>query len=157
MHIPEPYFTEIDPTILSDQTIILDIDGTLGYDGATVIDHATRTMVARLAQRNKVYLLSNKPLPDRNKAFAELLAVPYLHSPYKKPHAKIVESLAEQERGNIVVIGDKYITDGLFAKRIHARFIKVRRIRAKNEGLKAKAAYAIDNIVYSVLHFLHVL
>jgi predicted HAD superfamily phosphohydrolase YqeG len=131
----------------------LDIDGTLGHDGVIAMTQTTMDMVASLAQYNKVYLLSNKPLPERNAAFSKLLSIPYLQSPYKKPHSKIAEALLEEEKGNVVVIGDKYITDGLFAKRINAEFIKVKRIGRRNEGIKTVLSYIIDDIIYGVVSF----
>ncbi len=151
------YFTELDPALFSGKTIIVDIDGTLGHDGAKTMTQETMAMVARLAGHNKVYLLSNKPLPERNAAFSQLLNIPYLHSPYKKPHRKIAEMLLDGEGEDVVVIGDKYITDGLFAKRINAQFIKVKRITAANEGVKARLAYLIDDSIFAVLHFFHLL
>lgn len=153
MNKKEFYFTELDSAVFSGKTIILDIDGTLGHDGVTVMTQTTKDMVASLAQHNKVYLLSNKPLPERNATFSKLLEIPYLHSQHKKPHAKIAEALLEGEKGNVVVIGDKYITDGLFALRINGEFIKVRRIVRRNEGIKAALSYVIDDIVYGVVSF----
>jgi hypothetical protein len=51
----------------------------------------------------------------------------------------------------IVVIGDKYLTDGRFANNVKATFVKVRRIIGTTEGLNVRIAYWIDDLMYRII------
>lgn len=144
----QDFFHTIDLDNLVGKTILLDIDGTLVADGQIYIDERTISKVKTLAEKNSVILVSNKKIHARNNELAKLLEVEMLTTPLKKPNKKIVELIAEHHPKNKVVIGDKYLTDGIFAKRIGAEFIKVKRIRSKKDSLSSKISYSIDDLAH---------
>jgi len=67
---------------------------------------------------------------------------------HKKPSKKILETIHVKNPRRIVVIGDKFLTDGLFAKRIGAKFLMVKRKLSFNEPLLVKAINFIDGMAY---------
>ena len=83
----------------------------------------------------------------RKKKFEQLLEIEYLDSKYKKPNKKIT-SLFSSDGRSIVVIGDKFFTDGLLAIKISARFIKIDRKSDGKEPFLIKFSYMIDNIAW---------
>jgi predicted HAD superfamily phosphohydrolase YqeG len=143
----EKYFKELNTTEWSGRTIILDIDGTITIDGGSDIDPLVLIKIHEIALLNSVLLYSNKPLPDRNKELAKKLHVSLLETSYKKPNKKVIYGLPINLRENIIVIGDKILTDGFFAKNINAEFIKVKRLTSKNDNFSVKTTYLLDDII----------
>jgi predicted HAD superfamily phosphohydrolase YqeG len=86
-------------------------------------------------------------LPDRDNEIANKLHVPLIKSHFKKPNRKVLNELPEDQKNNLLVIGDKIIIDGIFAKNIGAEFIKVKRLTSKNDSFNTKFTYMLDNIV----------
>jgi len=140
------YFKDINFEKFSGCTIILDIDGTLTYDKGLVVDQEAKSKLLELKKNNLVYLFSNHRVGGRNQDLARDLDIKLLESQYKKPNKKIIESLPENQKGNLVVIGDKFLVDGIFAKRIGAKFIKVKRIVHQDDEPLIKLLYLLDNI-----------
>ncbi|MBA4320200.1 MAG: hypothetical protein C0412_17520, partial [Flavobacterium sp.] len=101
---------------------------------------------------NCVFLCSNKKIHARGIQFSELLKIKCLHTPHRKPNRKIINYVgnANNYKG-ITVIGDKFLTDGLFAKNIKGEFIKVKRIVSNKERLFVKVINRIDDAIYSLL------
>ncbi len=140
----EKYFQDIDTNNWSARTIILDIDGTITPDGGTFVDSSVAKKIQDLSSHNTIFLLSNKKLPERNIALSQKLGISYLDTPFKKPHKKIIDSLPENLKNDIVVIGDKVTTDGIFAKNIGGTFIKVKRLTSTTDSLIVKLSYIVD-------------
>lgn len=147
------FFSELDPKNFKDKTIILDIDGTLTQDGSNKLDERVRTMINLLKKKNRIYLFSNKYNKSRVAQFAEKLQINYLHTLRKKPNKKVFESIPQNLRHQLVVIGDKFLTDGLLAKNIAAQFIKVKRITSPHDSLWTRLTYIVDDIASII--FLH--
>ena len=124
-------------------TIVLDIDGTLAPAGSLAVPAWVIQAVSRLKETNTVYLFSNKNLPERNMRVSMLLGVPLIDSPYAKPNPKV---LATMPAGTLVV-GDKYLTDGLLAYFTGNEFIKVERLTAPDEPWADKLLSAVDDVV----------
>ena len=78
---------------------------------------------------------------------ADKLNVPLLKTSFKKPNKKVINVLPDHLKKNLIVIGDKVLIDGLFAKNIGAEFIKVRRLTSKNDSFNTKLTYKLDNFV----------
>jgi hypothetical protein len=51
----------------------------------------------------------------------------------------------------LVVIGDKIIVDGLFARRIRARFIRIGRVRSTADRRLVRATYLLDDLVAAIV------
>ena len=127
----ERFFSEIDVSDITDAIIFLDVDGTLTPDHNSAIPQNALRKITEVKQKNQVILLSN-----RNLKFS-----------HRKPRKKILESINHKDK-SLVVIGDKFLTDGLFAKNIGARFIKVRRLVAPQENILNRTIYFTDDILW---------
>jgi predicted HAD superfamily phosphohydrolase YqeG len=78
--------------------------------------------------------------------------VHYLKTGFRKPSRRILEHSTDVEMGKILVIGDKFLTDGLFAKNIGADFIKVKRLSSPCESWLLKIVYLFDDLLYRFLY-----
>ena len=138
-------FLDIEAQELAGKLVLLDIDGTLTYDRGTEIDEAVRQKLQALAKVAEIYLCSNGPV-ERTRILAEALALRYVDSLHRKPNKKILEQV---ERGDkaLVVIGDKALTDGIFAKNIGANFIPVKHLRHADDRWITRLSYFVDDCV----------
>lgn len=127
---------------------MLDIDGTLTAAGSSAVPAWIIQAVSRLKEHNQVYLFSNKNMPERNMRVSVLLGVPLIDSPHAKPNPKVLAGLP----GGAVVVGDKYLTDGLLAHFTGAEFVKVTRITAASEPFADKLLSAIDDVAGVMWH-----
>jgi len=127
--------------------VLLDVDGTLLPDGALALASQARTSAARLAEANDVYLASNaKDVARVNRIASELGVRMTLRTPAGKPSRRALEGIDTAGR-TVIVIGDKYLIDGVFARRIGARFMPVIRVRSGHERLSVKASFLLDDAV----------
>lgn len=143
--MPEDLFSELNVEGLENHLIFLDIDGTLTNDNNHQLNNALLNKIKSLSVKNKVYFCSNKNNCDRNKSLSEKAGIPCLDNTHKKPSGKILELVENKDNWPILVIGDKFLTDGLFAKNIGAKFIKVKRITDQNDSVFNRALYFIDD------------
>jgi HAD superfamily hydrolase (TIGR01662 family) len=115
---------------LADALIVLDVDGTLVPDCGRTASAAVLRKVNELKGRgNEVCLCSNSRRGDYAERLAVLAAqldVGVCATAVRKPNRQVLSGLERKGR-EIVVIGDKDLTDGLLACRAGTRFIKVRR------------------------------
>lgn len=125
--MPNKFFEELE-TPWQGAVIFLDIDGTLRPDGVGEMSLEVLKKLAELRAKNEVRLTSNKG----NKA--------------KKPSRKAAEGVDLRNK-KVIVIGDKFLTDYLFARNIGAKFVMVRRKISGRESLFAKITYLIDDII----------
>ncbi|HBI33700.1 MAG TPA: hypothetical protein DEA43_00285 [Candidatus Moranbacteria bacterium] len=135
---------------ISNSIIILDIDGTIVSDSEYHIEEDILELISDLKKENTLYLCSNSKDSKRNTKIAEILNVPLINSPHKKPNKAIIDYINNEEKKNIIVIGDKFLTDGIFSKNINAKFIKVRRISNQKERFIIKLINIIDDIAYAI-------
>mgnify|MGYP002813994512 CR=1 FL=1 len=68
----------------------------------------------------------------------------------RKPSKNILELVDESPFKDKLVIGDKFLTDGLFAKNIGAEFTKVARIESENDRFYIKFLYWIDDLASKI-------
>lgn len=141
------HFLKTDYKLLSGNFLIIDIDGTLTYDGSEIINTETINVVRTLAKNNTVCIASNKEDMARNARVASALSLPYMHG--KKPYKKLISALTRMNTTKLpfVIIGDRYLTDGLLALRLGGRFIAVRPLRTRKESLCLRLAYAFNESV----------
>jgi len=142
----------------SEKIILLDVDGTLVEDSSHEVEVGVVKMVDELKLNNVVYLCTNSMDKDRNSVIEEKLSLKIVNLMHKKPNKRILQELSvkhgEIDPSKIIVIGDKYLTDGVFAKNIGAKFIKVERITAGYEKIHIKLFNIFDDLVYKSLRFL---
>jgi predicted HAD superfamily phosphohydrolase YqeG len=128
-------------------TILLDVDGTLIPDGAVNSDNQVRDAVAQLRDRNTVYLISN----GRDALRVERLAREFMvnvvpaGTPAGKPFARAARGIPITRP--FLVIGDRLIIDGLFARNLGVPFLRVRSKRYGNERWSVRLAYMLEDIV----------
>ncbi|MBT4385060.1 HAD hydrolase-like protein [Candidatus Peregrinibacteria bacterium] len=140
------YFHELDSTAIHDKLILLDVDGTLLADGEVELSTESLTAINALKRKNEVTLCSNKKDHVRNRAVAEQADVGYVETNIRKPNVKILDFVVNEKDLDLLVIGDKYLTDDRFARRIGAEFIKVRRKEKKGFGIYP-FFYFIDDLL----------
>lgn len=144
-------FEDLDHASLAGATVFLDVDGTLVADKGETLAPPAIAAVTRLADVTDLYLCSNGN-GARTKRLAEELgvaALPKLRKPL--PHAA-VRSITRRER--TIVIGDKFLTDGLFALMLGAEFIMVESLREAGDSISAQLTYAVDGIAWRLAGYL---
>lgn len=138
------YFEEA-PLDYFNKIIFLDIDGTLTADSEENVKPDVIERVRALKQNNEVYLCTNLKDGARNRNIENTVGLKIINPGVKKPSAKVANGVGGKE---MVVIGDKIITDWLFAKNIRASFLKTRRKISGQEHLAVKLAYWTDDLIY---------
>jgi predicted HAD superfamily phosphohydrolase YqeG len=149
------FFHEIGTSEISGSTVILDIDGTLTCSSKKEIDKNVIEVIRALQQKNVVYVFSNNYDGARSREIAKSIDLPYIESPHKKPSKKILTYI--DETCPVVAIGDKYLTDGLFAQFIGAQHIRVKRYKCKDDSIADKLACLFDDVIYAIAQFLNVI
>jgi decaprenyl-phosphate phosphoribosyltransferase len=145
-------FLEIDFGNLNSSTLIIDIDGTMVPDKSNKISKTIVEKIKELAHSNKIYLCSNRST-ENVLSFAKITSTEAMLG--KKPFSVKIPDINKDSR--IVVIGDKYLTDGLFAKHINAEFLKVKRLVSESDSLLIKLSYIIDDLVDSIISYLYLI
>jgi predicted HAD superfamily phosphohydrolase YqeG/glycosyltransferase involved in cell wall biosynthesis len=148
--MPHPYFKELVVAPIQQSIIILDIDGTLLADNEEILDAQTTQVVKQLvAQGNQIYLVSNgfSHNKERNTSIASGLGVTFFPTEYKKPLKISVLPIIAAATKPVIVIGDKFLTDGLLAVNLGVPFVEVRSLRSGKEPAYSKVAYALDAMI----------
>lgn len=138
-----PSFTELDVRAYAGATVIVDVDGTITYDKGGP-EEAALEKLKQLGAVARVYLCSNGE-GARVQALAEACGVSWIDSPHRKPSRRVVEKITHSN-ARLVVIGDKALTDGLFALNIGAEFVPVARLRHARDTLVIRSTYLLDDI-----------
>ncbi len=131
-------------------TLLLDIDHTLLPPSVLELGQKGREQILRIKEMGiTILLLSNGGRHVRNRALAQTLGVEYVTSRYKKPNKKIISGLTLRQP--VVVVGDKGLTDGLFALRIKAPFLRVKRHTSPADSFFDTVACIIDDVLSYLL------
>jgi HAD superfamily phosphatase (TIGR01668 family) len=129
--------------------VALDVDGTIVADGEDSASPAVLAQVRALkAAGNEVQLCSNGRRSDyaaRLDRLAAQLEIAVCPVRFRKPSIAAIAALERKGRA-LIVIGDKDLTDGLLARRVGARFIKVRRKLDPADRLSSRMANLIDTV-----------
>jgi predicted HAD superfamily phosphohydrolase YqeG len=141
------HFSEIPAESLRGSIVVLDVDGTLVPDCGTDLPKETADALTTLSSVATVYLCSNAQSPVRLDAFGSVTGANVVHTSYKKPSLKVLTGIPLPEGKRVVVIGDRYLTDGLLAKRLGAEFIMVKRLRDNRERLFVRILYVLDALL----------
>ncbi|MDP2642159.1 MAG: hypothetical protein Q8P21_02625 [bacterium] len=147
------YFEEIvipdEPSCL----VIIDIDGTLAPDtpGDIAVENAVKEKVVELSNRHRVYLCSNGKDRDRAQGIASMLGIELIDSKYKKYSRKILKDIRLDPNRRTLVIGDKILTDGLLALRLHAHFYLIKRKHSGKERLLVRLMEFLDDAIVAVI------
>lgn len=128
-------------------TVFLDVDGTLAPDGSMDFSPEVVRKVRELALHNQVLLCTNRRDPARWRQLEALLSLPVVTKRHRKPSVRVLEDAGDTGGRPRVVIGDKFLTDGLFARRIGATFIRVKRKLSGRESVSVRISNGIDDAV----------
>lgn len=150
-------FENLTDTDVRNALIFLDIDGTLVSDNEDAPSKSVLKKIKELQKNNVIWLCSNSFNIARNETIRSLTGLPLIKG-YRKPSKKILDQVTPEDLHDpsqpaprpIVVIGDKVLTDGLFAKHIGGTFIKVKR-KLGRDRLRIKLYNLIDDIAYFFL------
>ncbi len=142
-----PTFDKLNTDEIKDCLILLDIDGTIAEDNQLKVSVNNVSVINKLKQNNQIYLCSNSRNHERNRKIADHVGLTYLDTDIRKPSKKILDLIDHSPFTKRLVIGDKFLTDGLFAKNIKADFIKTDRITSQNDRFSIKLLYWIDDLV----------
>jgi len=145
------YFFEIEPAEIREKYILLDVDGTIAVDHNEVVIEEALDMIKQLEIHNQIVLLSNNRRRGRIRRISKATSLEYLKTKYKKPNAKILRDIEKDQRRKILVIGDKVLTDVIFAKRIKSPYIKVKRVESRSDRWFVKVFYLFDDLIYFVI------
>lgn len=144
------FFEEKDFSELKGYLVFLDIDGTLVPDDFYEISDEVKDAVGRLQNGNSVYLCTNSPNKNRNEKIALALKLPLIRDA-KKPSIEILDRVVREDlKMPKAVIGDKVLTDGLFAKKIKAKFFMMKRKLGKEKPY-IKLLNLIDDISLKII------
>ncbi len=141
----EHFFRDLPTDTTRHSIIFLDIDGTIVVDGTSEIDPGALQTLARLREHNDVYLCTNGRDAGRNGLVENKTGLKVINGGLRKPSRKILGNIPGPITKPLVVIGDKYLTDALFAKRLKASFVKVKRLRG-SESFSIRISYVLDDI-----------
>jgi len=147
-------FQEMNISDLNDYIIFLDIDGTIANDDENEMDKKVLHQINKLREGNQIYLCSNSRNHKRNREISKVTNVEYIDTDLRKPSKKILDLVDHSPFTKRLVIGDKFLTDGIFAKNIKAEFIKVKRIISKNDKPYIRFLYWIDDLVSKIIKLL---
>ncbi len=137
--------------IKTPSTVLLDIDGTVISDGETTVCESVFGLIRDLVVRgNDVVLVSNSRRPGRVESIANQLGVRYVLSSMKKPNKKLLLDIDFDKSNRLVVVGDKFCTDGLFARRCGAEFVHVKRKTDRKDRISILIGYYLDDMLWRV-------
>lgn len=145
-------FCDLDPASFTDKTIILDVDGTLLADSHDTIAEPELRTIRELARTNVIYLCSNTHDTARIEALAHTHNVHALPRTFSKPDVRVVGAISDKHLGQMVVIGDKYLTDGVLAARLKVPFIRVARIQRRWERPTVYVSYLLDACIGKLVY-----
>ena len=137
---------------IRNHTILLDVDGVLLADIEEELTPHMLRFVASINKHNDVWIVSNSFCRARIEIVADALNIPWIETKYKKPNSRILEHIDRDPNKPLLVIGDKYLTDGLFAKNIGARALLMK-VRLTNKGDRwlIKITYWLDDLIAKLL------
>ncbi|MBT3356415.1 HAD hydrolase-like protein [bacterium] len=147
------YFFETDFSHIRGHIIFLDIDGTIVPDRIDCVCQKTLENIEKLKLVNRVYLLSNNRDKRRLETVSVNTGLEYIKPLHRKPKRRILQEISSTPTEKFFVIGDQVCTDVLFAKRIGAEYIHVKRLRGENDSVKMRTIYLFDDLALMFLGF----
>ncbi len=125
--------------------VILDVEGTIAFHGSSKAEARAASRVAALRGMTTLFICSNASDSARIAGIVRDLGISPLALRGRKPWGILPPNFPRGK--TISVFGDKLITDGLFAWRIGARFVKVRRLVSGTESLTDTIVFMLDDFL----------
>lgn len=145
------FFKDLDIGFFKDKKVLLDIDGTIAEDKSDVVDVENENKLRELISVTEKIILVSNGEEERTKRISTKYSIEYFYSSNKKPHK---ESIPKLETSEVVLVGDKFLTDGLAAIQNRIPFIHVKSLHGKNESFKNKFIYLLDDFIGNTYFFL---
>lgn len=147
-------FTDLQPADFAGATIFLDVDGTLAPDHVRILSEDVQVLLKEFVRHvDELYFCSNgSPKYARELATQYGAQFLYVHKPLTGK-AKAVASSAKRS----IVVGDKFITDGMFAKFLGVEFIKVDHAVSGDESLLVRFVNLVDDTLWRVVNLLRLM
>lgn len=142
------FFHQLDPVGIANRYILLDVDGTIASDRNEQIADEALKVINGLKRKNRVMLLSNNRNRGRIERISLATRLEYLKTKHKKPSKRILADIDPEQRKKILIIGDKLLTDIVFARRIKAPYIKIKRLKSRNDRWFVKISYYFDDLAF---------
>jgi predicted HAD superfamily phosphohydrolase YqeG len=143
-------FSEVAFESLEPKTILIDVDGTLMSDGEREVSAVVRERVRAIGARHELYVCTNNRSQGRTRAVACDLGIPLIETAYRKPDPRVTSGLSPKYP--LLVVGDKFLTDRLFALAVGAEFICVARDTSPKDRFAARVAYLFDDAVSALVN-----
>ena len=140
------FLHNLDPQTIQHHRIIVDIDGTVTCPSQEHVHADVVAVIHALQRTNEVFLFSNNFDGARSRRIAAAMGVPYVETPYRKPRRAVLAALPPSQRP-LAVIGDKFLTDELFAVFAGARYVRVQRYACRGDSLFARVGCVFDDMV----------
>ena len=133
--------------------VLLDLDGTLTPDirEETSIENIVKEKVTQLSKHHSVYLCTNGKDRDRAQNIASKLGIALVDSKYKKQSKKFLHDLPFDPNRRTIVIGDKILTDGLLARRLHAHLYLIKRKKSGKESIFVRLVEYLDDVIAALI------
>ncbi|MCA9356609.1 hypothetical protein H6784_04575 [Candidatus Nomurabacteria bacterium] len=154
MKSSQSYFKDCDFSSIKNSLVILDIDGTIvPHNGTEVLPDELNQINFLKENNNRIVIVSNNVDQRRNESIAQALDVECIETGYRKPDVRAIGKLvAQYSSQSLFVIGDKMLTDGLFAKKLGGVFWGVENLRSKEDSLGVRIFYFIDRMSQKIFY-----
>ena len=140
---------------IHNRRILLDIDGVLMAHGEHSVRDAIVPIVQKLNEHNEIFIVSNSLREKRIRETSKTLGIPYAPTKKKKPNPRILNAVSFTTHDPLIVIGDKYFTDGLFAHFIGAEFLFMERLTSPHDSWTMRINYLFEDAFYKAVRLLY--
>lgn len=147
------FFKDFDFSEFRGMRVFLDVDGVLVPEGEETLAPAEAHALAELShEATEIFLVSNHGVA-RLPELAEEFGIEAVVSECRKPNRCVVAHLPAP-KGEEMVIGNRVLTDGLFASRIGAAFVRATHLARGDESAFQKFSYFVDDIAWFLVQAL---
>jgi 4-hydroxybenzoate polyprenyltransferase/predicted HAD superfamily phosphohydrolase YqeG len=144
-------------TYFKDKKVFLDIDGTFAFDKSHHVDPKDLEKLEEVKKVADVHIVSNGT-QERTKELGNVLNIKMIVSNHQKPSPKVLQGydFGELNRNNSIVVGDKFLTDGIFGLRLGIPFFHVKSLQSPNESLYNRTLYFVDDVIGNAFEFVKI-
>ena len=129
--------------------LLIDVDGTLINRKSSRIPKAVKDWISESKKFFSLYLISNNPSEKRISKIAKDLDIRYKFNalkPRKKATLDVINEI-KCESKNIVIIGDRILTDIIVGNRCNIQTILVKRLSRKGLPIKLNLTLILEKLI----------
>ena len=129
--------------------VLLDVDGTLINRKSNKIPESVREWINESKKFFSLYLISNNPSKERIGKIAKELEIRYKYNALKPRKKLTLNAIREVEcdEKNIVIIGDRILTDILVGNRCNIKTILVKRLNRNGLPIKFNLTLTVEKLI----------